>query len=248
MFQVPRYIQNSFSIVFARQAAIRRLANKFEDKLKDLYSQPQILPIPDEFEPELPRIVFGSTHGYSQIAISQVSAVLTVTYSEEWQLDAGLRRQYLKDRVPILFDLVALTGSARPFYKGLTTHVNIPSTSDDTAIVNHLARLFLQNPDASALYDIQLRLAEVRQNTHFSNALIQNYRTYEQLAASSDPQRYPKTKAVERGIRVIGDYNDRYAFNEQPKYRTSREKTGSLIDEALQDVATMVSKIEEAIQ
>ena len=65
-----RYMQNSLAVAFTRQAAIRRAANGFEDALRDQYGQPNVLAIPDELDPEIPRIIFSSKHGSSQILIS----------------------------------------------------------------------------------------------------------------------------------------------------------------------------------
>lgn len=73
MFETPKFITNNFSVVFKREPTIRRMANDFEDRLKGYYFQPQIVPVPDEIEPAMPRIIFGSEHGYSQIIFSQIS-------------------------------------------------------------------------------------------------------------------------------------------------------------------------------
>jgi len=81
MFDKAKYIQNGFNISFSRQPEIRRRANDFEDRLKGLYFQPHIVPVPDDLDPEVPRMLFGSEHGFSQIIVSQISLVLNVTYS-----------------------------------------------------------------------------------------------------------------------------------------------------------------------
>src|SRR4051794_20050190 len=98
IFSTPRYVQNSFSVIFPRQLDIRRRANDFENKLSGNYGQPQIFPMPDELEPEAPRIIFNSSHSYSQIVISQISITMNVNYSPEWQVNADLRRNYLLER------------------------------------------------------------------------------------------------------------------------------------------------------
>jgi hypothetical protein len=67
MFRTPRYIQNSFSIIFPRVRDIRRRINAFEDLLQSEYTQPQVISVPDDFAPEVPRIIFESQHRYSQI-------------------------------------------------------------------------------------------------------------------------------------------------------------------------------------
>jgi hypothetical protein len=107
MFEEPRYIQNSFSIAFSRQFDIRRRALDFEDRLKGIYLAPFVLPVPDEFDPEAVRIVFGSQNGYSQVHISQINISLQVNYSSDWQVDIAKGQAYLIERAATLFDVLS---------------------------------------------------------------------------------------------------------------------------------------------
>ena len=52
MFEQTKFVNNSFSLVFPRQPQIRRMANEFEDRLKERYFQPQIISVPDDLDPE----------------------------------------------------------------------------------------------------------------------------------------------------------------------------------------------------
>lgn len=92
MFESIKYIQSSFSVSFSRQLQIRRSANTFEDFLKSHFSghygQPQVISVPDELDSEIPRIIFGSRHGFSQVIVSQINMTLNVTYSPDWQTRA----------------------------------------------------------------------------------------------------------------------------------------------------------------
>jgi hypothetical protein len=87
---------------------VRRLVNDFEDRLAGRYGQPQTIPVPDELDPNLPRVMFQSLGGHSQVAISQVSVSLNVTYDQEWMTDELKRDSYLRERVPLTGGRVGL--------------------------------------------------------------------------------------------------------------------------------------------
>jgi len=243
MFEKAKYIQNSFNIFFSRQPDIRRRANDFEDKLKGFYFQPNIIPVPDDLDPEVPRMVFGSEHGFSQIIVSQVTLVLNVTYSPDWQIDISNGRQYLLDRVPILFELFDIIKGEKPFFCGLSTRVHLSTKAEDEGIIEHLEKLFLRN-SMNSIYDFQLKIANVLSQRFFSNLTLQNYRTWKIEGPQQGIIRFPQNEASDRGVEIFGDFNDRYAFNENKDYYTSRENAEAIIDAGLDEIKKMIKQVE----
>jgi hypothetical protein len=243
MFKSPKYKTNSFNIVFPRHTTIRRKAAEFEDKLKGFYFQPQVVPVPDELDPEIPRIIFGSEHGYSQIIISQVSIVLNVFYSEEWQSDIAKGNNYLDERVAVIFGLLDLLEGTLPYFCGLSSKVQIASDSSDKDIISHLARIFLKNEDISDIYDLQIKHAKVEANQFFSNITLCNYRTWKIGDGQQDILRLPNGQAFEKGIEIIGDFNDRYIFNENNEYRSNIEVAHTIIEKGLKELNGFISHV-----
>lgn len=242
MFDTPKYIDNTFNIFFQRQENIRRKANVFETALKDKYVTPLILPIPDDQEPEIPRIVFTSKNGFSQIIVSQVSIAITTQYSEDYQVDISKGRDYLLDRVPVIF-LLASRINVIPVYSGFATRVNIPSKSSDAEILEHLSHHFNPLQDTQNLYDFQLKTTAVRKDKFFSNITVTNYRSW---MAQQPPQRMTRlstSEVVERGIQIIGDFNDRYTYNENEKYRSSRATARTIISDGLSEVENVITDL-----
>ena len=236
MFKEPRYIQNSFNVVFHRQPTIRRKANEFEDKLKGFYFQPQIFPIPDELDPEIPRIIFGSEHGYSQIIISQVSFVLNVIYSPDWQTDISKGREYLNERVSTLFDLLNLLEGTSAYFCGLSTKVRIASPATDIAILELIARGFFKNQDVQGIHDLQFKRTTIESGRFFSNITVNNYREWNIEGREQGIINLPTKEASERGIEIVGDFNDRCKFNEDKEYRSAIEVACIIIDVGLSEI------------
>lgn len=253
MFQQPRYIQNSLSLIFPRREHIRRQANAFEDRLHGKYVQPHIFPMPDNFEPGAPRILFTSQHGCSQIIISQVSISLTVSYTPDWQLDISKGQVYLLERVPILFDLLhtldtaehaTSSESVRPFYCGLTTLAHLPSMHDQNTVLEYVHALFLKDQFDQTTHDLEIKTTRVIDEHFFSNITVANYRSWKEDQAQEEPRRLPRQNTSEGGIQVIGDFNDRSSFNEDVTYYSSQVHAESIIRFGLHDVQQVIARIE----
>lgn len=243
MFDKPRFIQNSFNVVFPRQAAIRRKANDFEDKLKGLYFQPQIISVPDELDPEIPRIIFGSEHGYSQVIISQVSFVLNVVYSPDWQVDISKGKQYLNERVSILFELLKLLEGINPYFCGLSTKVQIASSTDDTALLKHVAKLFFKNENIEGTHDLQYKRTSIVSDRFYSNITLSNYRSWKIEPGQQAVLRVSSKEAINRGIEIVGDFNDRYKFNEEKDYKSTADVAQTIIDGGIAEVENVIKMI-----
>lgn len=243
MSEKPRYIRNSFNVVFPQQPAIRRRANEFEDKLKGWYLQPQIISVPDDLDPNVPRMIFGSRRGFSQIIVSQINLILNVTYSPDWQVDISKGRQYLLERIPLLFGLLEILEEARPYFCGLTTLVRLSSKADTDAILNYMIEPFLKDMDAQDLHSIQLKTTEVILDRFFSNITIRNYLVWKVEGTQQGIRRLSRKEALEQGIEIEGDFNDRYKFNEDVDYFSGQDIVEEIIDKAFVEINKAIGRV-----
>ncbi len=247
MFDQTKYIQNSYSIAFPRYSQIRRRANEFEDLLKDQfeghYSQPQVISIPDELDPEVPRMIFGSKHGFSQIVISQISVSLNVIYSPDWQLDISKGREYLKERISALYRLHDLLESVPVLFSGLITKVQLPSKVEETILFEHLYRNVSNLTSGDDIYDINVKFTNVIKEKYFNNITVLNYRTWDSMNNRQTVPRLSRKSTCEYGIEIISDFNDRYAYNEKSNYFSSGSIAVNLIDEGISRLNEAILKI-----
>ena len=244
MFSRPVFAANSLSVVFPRVPRIRRLTNELEDRLADLYGEPQSIPVPDELDPQVPRIVFQSSGGHSQILISQVSISLNVTYDGEWTTNADKRHDYLRERVPLVYDLCA-AAKAEPLFSGLTTRVRSSSDRSDQEILNHVVKVLAIAEAGSRLSELSLRLSSVVDSRFFDNVTIQSHREWAPDAEASVP-RLPSSAATSRGIELVQDFNDRYAFNERPEYGTSVAVGVEVVARSQESLHAWIARVTEA--
>jgi len=243
MFEYPKYIRNSYGISFVRQLSIRRYANQFEDLLKGNYSQPHIISVPDDLNPEVPRMIFDSQHGFSQIIISQINVTLNVTYSPDWQENISNGKNYLLNRIPTLFDLLEKLEDTKPCFSGIVTLVHLPVLGNESTFIDYLSKLSLGQRDISNLYDVHLKTAEVYSNRFFSNLTIKNYRLWKFDAGPQVLPRLSHKKVFEQGIEIIGDFNDRYMYNENSSYFTDPGAVEEIITTGLEEVHKTIEKV-----
>ena len=251
MFQRTLYLRNSFSLTFPRQPDIRRKANDFEDVLRERlqghYSQPQVIAVPDELDAEVPRLVFASRHGFSQIIISQVSIVLNVTYSPDWQSDIEKGRDYLSERAKGLYELLSVLNGIRPHFSGLTTQVRLVSNADDKQILEHLSHLWIKDSfdglELDVTHDLLLKTTTVHSERFFSNMTVRNYRGWTFERAQTGIRPFPNAEASERGVEIIGDFNDRYAYNEKNNYFSEIAVADEIISGGLNEIKRVIAEI-----
>jgi len=227
----PRYIKNSFSIFIPREEKIRRLANDFEDLLEGKYFQPQIVPVPDNLDPEVPRMVFGSEHGFSKIVVSQLSIALNVSYSPDFQVDHEQRLGYLKERVPLLYELFGLLKDSSLLYCGMRTVVRIQfDKSNPKKVLDHILSYFDVKREIDDPYDLRFKTTEVIESRFFDNTTFANYRTWKLDAPPSGPKSFRSADAIELGVEIASDFNDRFSFSETDGYVSSQSMAHDVIE------------------
>lgn len=244
MLEVPKFLTNSYSIFFQRVSDIRKKANNLEDKLQGKYNIPQILGIPDEIDPAAPRIIFGSRHGYSQIVVSQISIAFNVVYGDNFHTNKQARDEYLTERIPQLYTLLSEI-NAKPYYAGFVSEVVVPSDEPDEAILRRLSSLFVEDIHVNELYDIEFKLSTVIEKKYFSNVTTGNYRLWagDGEGNAARVTRLPAGAASQRGLRIVLDINDRYAFNEDKAYRSSREVYRRLLEYSEAEITSAIARV-----
>jgi hypothetical protein len=247
ILEETQYIESSFSVIFPRQADIRLKINDFERKLKGHYGQPQIINIPDDIGPEAPRAIFISNDTYSQIVISQVNIVLTINFSVDLQYNENLRKNYVLEKSSLVFDMVnsiRIEGKQiKASYCGFTTTVHIPVNSKEISVIGLVSKLLNVDGDHRDIHDISRRVARIVKDKYFSNIVIENYRTWQFDIPTTSIIKLRNANIKEQGIQVIGDYNDKFAYQERSSYSTTKSEMNKVIEQGLKVIAQAVEEV-----
>lgn len=101
------HIANS-QIVFSyrRNSQIRKRIFEFEDSLKEEFKVPfRSVAVPDDIDPNIPRIESQSLHGHSRIQVSQTRITLATNYNELFKLDYKQVEEYILNKCNLISPL-----------------------------------------------------------------------------------------------------------------------------------------------
>jgi hypothetical protein len=227
--ETARFTHQSFAVSFETTLKTESFAETLRPIFGEAYNSPDILPIPDEFGAEAPRLLFSSRHGFSQVVVSRLTASLNIGYSADFQTDASARDAYVRERIPLVFDAAAALSGGRLLFCGLTSRIlmRVPTDSDEEVITKICeATLTVKH---SAIFDIAVKRTYALRSRFFANVSVQNYRGWSGPPSESPIPRMAAKLAQERGVELLLDVNDRYAFNEDATYATSREAASEIL-------------------
>ncbi|WP_232149059.1 hypothetical protein [Stenotrophomonas sp. SY1] len=188
------------------------------------FVQPQIVPVPDEFGPEMPRVIFSSQAGYTQLLISQISVTFIANYSEDWASDPERCLSYLSSKVDLLFDIarVGWRKTAGPSFAGITTVLRIPAPNRNLS-VEMMLPFFAESMNFSDIAgEVSCRWSRASDDHFFNNISVQTFINVDEGRVSFKNGLPVITDDVidSCGVEISGDFNDRLAFNSHPEYST----------------------------
>lgn len=254
MFEQPKIIESSLSIYFNRQLEIRKKSGNIEELINDrfpnTYSLPFVIPIPDEFDPNIPRLIFSEVNAHSQIVISQVNISLNIRFLPEQQFDREMCKRKIKEVAFKIYEIGSKAFNTNPLFIGLFTRIDIYSIlADDIKIIDYLSKMFLNDRIEQKfmideqIYDIEIKLTKKVDEQFFSNITIRNFREWQLSIPLMELPRFSEKKSLTRGLQILVDYNDRYAFNEKEDYFTNAEVLEKIIERTFNEIDSILNTI-----
>jgi hypothetical protein len=245
-----RCTHQSLAVSFETSLRTEAFADVLGPIFEDGYLEPRVLQIPDEFGPEPPRLLFQSRHGFSQIVVSQLTISLNAEYSEDFQINASSREAYVLERLPLLFRAAEAVSSGKLLFSGCTSRflVAVPGEPDG-AVLGRISEAtgVKQTPTLS---DLVVRSTHVARSLFYVNLTLQNYRAWadDDSAGGVLPRKTAGT-VRERGLELLLDVNDRFAYNENVSFFTSRDSGSEILtlsnETATRELARIVGGMHE---
>ena len=234
----PIFGNNIFWITFGFKKDIRRCAIQIEDILKSYvlplgggYNLSTVTPVPDDADPEVPRIVFNSLHGFSQIVFNQIGTTLNVGYSADYAAAnaAGKRKDYLLTRIRALHNIL-MEIECTALISGVVSRVLFFTGDDENKLRGFLPSFISEKYRPGPLYESIFRTVEILDDKFCNIIQISSYR---EMSAGLNPYSIPRVPArdsVKLGLELIHDINDRYSYNENKNYFTSIEASENMLN------------------
>ncbi|WP_372183131.1 hypothetical protein [Xanthomonas axonopodis] len=249
---MAQLIRHSLNLNFLRNTLIRRSLNEIEDAVRGSsiggYGQPQMVPLPDDIEPEMPRVIFTSQAGHTQLLLSQLALTLSVSYSEDWAGDFEKCKHHLLSKVSFLFAIGNIGWKDQaPLFCGVNTACRIAAESSGHA-VQMVAPSFTRSAELlSSANELSYRWSLDVDERFYNNTSVEcvtQLKDGGQLASDAIP-RFNRDTIQAYSVDVSVDYNDRLAFNSLQDYRSNADTVREMIEAGLIEARKAVSSIEQ---
>lgn len=233
--------QTNLNLVYPRIAEYRKKFANSEDVLEQYFMPSTILPIPEQVQDEVPRIIAQTKNGHSVLNIALSVASFTTNYNGDFVLDWNKCKEYLAQRCSDIYKIIDNMTENNNIFVGLITNVEIDDLGETGLEV---LKKSLCNENASKmgeLYDLSCKLTYVYKNQYYINITVQNLREFSTQQYSNG--RMCITGERKHTVSVSIDINDRYAANNDVNYKSKKESfdeilhiTSNIIDNKLENL------------
>ncbi len=203
------------SVKFSTNVKIRRFANEIEDEFaEDNFDAPQILPFPDNLEPEAPRIILSSAN--EDIIFSQISVDFIIRNRQQLSFDECVER--IVKRITSIATLLRKISIHEYYYSGIQIQCIREKLKDDPVLIlsSEMNRDISDPSEQQSIYNLAHEETRTVDETYFVNKRSSILRDLD-LKISQDTVPASLRKPLDdrkkiEGILSIIDVNDRYAY------------------------------------
>ncbi len=188
-----------------------------EDMLKEFFSPATMLPIPDQVQGEVPRIIANTLNGHSILNIASTVSSFVTNYDEEYTHDWELCSEYLISRCNCVGGLIDNLTEKKTKFVGLITCLEINDIDDEGLIVLKNSILANKGEKLGDLYDISCKITYVYKEKYYINIALENGKRFDSQIEISNKEQ------IRHPISVTIDINDRYACQKDEKYNSMKD-------------------------
>lgn len=235
--------QTNLNLVYPRIMEYRKKFANSEDILQPYFMPSTILPIPEQVQDEVPRIIAQTKNGHSVLNIALSVSSFTTNYNGEFVTDWNKCKEYLAQRCSGIYKMIDHMTENNNMFVGLITNVEIDDL-DGTGLEILKKSLFGEKKEKmDKLYDLSCKLTYVYKKQYYINVTLQNLRKF-----SAQQDRNGRTYITGEQKHTVSasiDINDRYAANNDVNYKSQKEA----FDEILQITSNIIdSKLENLVR
>lgn len=235
--------QTNLNLVYPRIMEYRKKFANSEDILQQYFMPSTILPIPEQVQDEVPRIIAQTKNGHSVLNIALSVSSFITNYNGEFVSDWNKCKDYLTQRCSDIYQIIDNMTENNNTFVGLITNVEIDDL-DGTGLEILKKSLFGEETEKMGeLYDLSCKLTYVYKNRYYINITLQNLREFSVQQYSNG--RTCITGERKHAISASIDINDRYAANNDVYYKSKKEA----FDEILQITSNIIdNKLENLVR
>lgn len=218
---------------FQKQPNPKVYVDKFNEVLKEHFFDFNIIGVPANIDPAIPRLTAVSSSNHSNIEISLINARLRTRFDENYSEDINACIDYLKERTLKLFEALKKC-DINIVYSAIFVKLE---EKEDNAVAK-IKEHFLKLENLETIDEIGVRFSQVVDNKFYSSVSFNNSKQIkiEKVIESNKGEIiFPllslnDASEVENYLSVSLESNDKFAFNLDSNYSTGREELLSLFD------------------
>lgn len=233
--------QTNLNLVYPRIAEYRKKFANSEDVLEQYFMPSTILPIPEQVQDEVPRIIAQTKNGHSVLNIALSVASFTTDYNGDFVSDWNKCKEYLAQRCSDIYKIIDNMTENNNIFVGLITNVEIDDLSETGLEVLKKSLCSEKASKMGELFDLSCKLTYVYKKQYYINITVQNLREFSTQQYSNG--RTCITGERKHTVSVSIDINDRYAANNDVNYKSKKESfneilhiTSNIIDNKLENL------------
>lgn len=218
---------SSVTVTYKRIDGIKKAYYNNDAILKGFFNEAMVLPVPDDAPVEIPRIIIKTLHEHAQLNISPIASTFEVHYNEGYERDWRLCSTYIRERMDKVLEFLNILTDNNYEYIGVVTNLIFDDISTDGA--KKIADTLLKAEKISGIYDINIKYTFVKDNSIFTNIMLQNARIFKKGIVVDRAGELRMDNQTAESIGAIIDINDRYGFNNDPSYKSDSSKLDALL-------------------
>jgi hypothetical protein len=220
------YKSSTYSVNYAHVEKIKRVVLD-NNTIFSGYDEPTILPVPDDAPAEIPRAIFQSQKGHSQITITPTAIVFVVNYDGEYPQNWDLCKSYLEEKFATISEFLKGAEIKSINFSGIATKFEF-NEAENIQATQFLGNALLNaSIDRNDLFDINCRMTYKIGDKYYVNIAYENSRNYLGTVELFQPGLLDTE--LSNVVTVTVDVNDRYAFNSNHQYKAKIEEFHELM-------------------
>jgi hypothetical protein len=184
----------------------------------------EILPIPDNAPPDIPRVTISTKHGHSMLQISLTGATFQTAYDNNFNTNWSSCYKYLERRVEQVYDAIKHISPEQISTQGFVAQIIMDNLCDDPIA---LLRNKISIVDyKSTLWDLGGYATIVKQDKYYVTLQLANAR----MIAASYPTVMASAHSDYHNCLIINvEVNDRKLSNDNYRYDSKKETANELL-------------------
>lgn len=233
---------------FQKQPNPKIYVDKFNDILKEHFFDFNIIGVPANIDPAIPRLTAVSSSNHSNIEISLINARLRTNFDENYSEDINTCIDYLKERTLKLFEALK-SCDISIVYSAI--FINLEEKENNA--VEKIKEHFLKLEGLDTIDEIGVRFSQVVDDKFYSNISFNNSKQIkiEKVFENNKGEIiFPlislnDASEVENYLSVSLEANDKFSFNLDSNYSTSKEELLKLFELATSQLEKEMSRFEK---